>query len=503
MTMLVKVVLWMFVGIGVVFLSASAADERALPHVFVLISDQETEVKDDSLRSFYWAVPGRAPNFAAFLYGKTPLECGVVSDFDWRRKPVIAKSLADDYRAAGYHTAFFGEWGLGASPPYDPTSRGFDSVWRSSEGVKKTLEAMVVESRHGKKTRSQVMASMPQDQPWFCVIRGGAGEAGRKKWLDSLIEKANPQFGSVMVVVSKESVQVLPILGYSGHLPEMHPRAVWEVAQGLIQWVGGKGVQKSPYVFYHQGGWPLTDSAEKYRHRGSIVLGEKWALADGLKLFAMAGDMRPDKNHPMDLGAHVEIHEELLKAHGQWWQKAGKAIHHPRPFAVGEEDDPVVTLTALDWRPTKILHKDGSALASEPMVYQDRLLATLRGLRDNEAYKQSFPAYSGSWSVYITRAGRYRITARLLPKNGVPARDRDLAKLQGGEAHIKLGRNEVRLKLVKGATSVSVLVDAEAGVIDLECWFVGQLALERELGAFFVEIERVGEKKFELDVKTK
>ncbi len=98
---------------------------------------------------------------------------------------------------------------------------------------------------------------------------------------------------------------------------------------------------------------------------------------------------------------------------------------------------------------------------------------------------------------------RSKITASLLPKEATKPEEKTLAKLLGGQAFIQLGRNKVQLNLLKGASAVSVLVDADAGVTDLECWFTGQLALERELGAFFVEIQRVGDKKFDLKAKEK
>jgi len=59
----------------------------------------------------------------------------------------------------------------------------------------------------------------------------------------------------------------------------------------------------------------------------------------------------------------------------------------------------------------------------------------------------------------------------------------------------------VQLRIQNGATAISATTDAEAGVTDLECWFTGQLPLERELGAFFVEIERVGDKKYKASAK--
>jgi hypothetical protein len=64
------------------------------------------------------------------------------------------------------------------------------------------------------------------------------------------------------------------------------------------------------------------------------------------------------------------------------------------------------------------------------------------------------------------------------------------------------------MEVVKGATAVTLRMDLEAGELDLEAWFSGQLPEGRILGALFAEIERVGDRKrpeldFEFEVKPK
>jgi len=491
--MLIKVSL-LLIGVNAVITCAAFAEEDKRPNVYILIQDAKPQEQvDRNLVGSYWSVPGSVPNLAALLYGKTPLECGVVSDFDWRRKPVKSLSLADCYRKAGYHTTYFGTWGMGLAAPYDPASRGFDSFGGSSNEDKKTLEDAVFKTPV---ELNNVIESMPTDKPWFFMIR--CGENQSQKVLHSIAESAGNNEGVLITLTSKEA-KVLPANGYQGKLPLVDQKTVGELYAGLAEFAGMKDQLTSPYIFYHQGNWPLKDSPEKHRHRGSAILADDFALVDGLELYTIKKLKISDE--ALDLDEYANQHKKLLSAHANWWKRASKAINNPRPFDVGIDLGEPVHLTAFDWRPTKISHKEDYGITSQPMVYEETLLATLRGLNDNEEYKLSFPAYSGSWSVAIRRPGRYKITARLLPNSGIKAEDQRLAKLQGGYAHIQLGSNKVRLQVMKGATSVSAFIDADQGTTNLECWFVGQLALERELGAFFVEIERVGDKKFDLKAK--
>jgi hypothetical protein len=482
------------IGISVAITCAAFAEEDKRPNVYILIRDAKPQEQGDrNLVGSYWSVPGRVPNLAALLYGKTPLECGVVSDFDWRRKPVKSLSLADCYRKAGYHTAYFGTWGMGLAAPYDPASRGFDSFWGSSREKKKTLVDTVFENP---RDLNKVITSMPTDKPWLCMIR--CDENQSQKVLDSIAESAGNNDGVIVTVTSNEA-KTLPTNGFQGKLPQVDQKTVGELYAGLAEFAGMVDQLTSPYIFYHQGNWPLKDSPEKHRHRGSVILADDFALVDGLELYPIKKSKISDET--LDLDEYANQHKKLLSAHASWWKRASKAINNPRPFDVGINMGKPVHLTALDWRPSKIQHKEDYGIASQPMVYEETLLAMLRGLNDNAEYKLSFPAYSGSWSVAIRRPGRYKITARLLPNSGVQPEDQQLAKLQGGYAHIQLGSNKVRLQVMKGATSVSAFIDADQGTSNLECWFVGQLALERELGAFFVEIERVGDKKFDFEAK--
>lgn len=484
-----------------------------------------------SVSGAYRQVHGRAPNVAAWLYGQEPLALGVVCDLDWRRKPVRMKSIANHYRETGYGTVYWGEWGLGESAQYHPLQRGFDRAAISSTGLAATNQIYAVQSNSPTDSASSQVgdlekvsvacaSALEKNRPLFCVLRQGR-YLTEEKIAQALKDHILPQLdGPTMVLLlrslssdDKPQLDKVPETffqparwtvyyqkNHAGFAPALETlqssQDVWQMHDVLLQLLGQEMVPKKEETIYHKGGWPIADSPEKYRFRNSVILGRGFALLDGMKLYPLDGQGLPDLSKPMDVGEHAQLHQSLLSAYGKWWQGSSRAIRNPRPFDVGAVNHKAVLLTALDWRGSKTIRADGSSPSSVPVRSIRDLESMIQGIQRDEKYKQSFPGYSGSWSVNIIRSGRYKITARLLNPDGVgivspPA-------LQGGQAHIKLGSNEVRLRLIKGATSVSVTVDAEQGVSDLECWFTGQLSLERELGAFFVEIERVDDKKFKL-----
>lgn len=83
----------------------------------------------------------------------------------------------------------------------------------------------------------------------------------------------------------------------------------------------------------------------------------------------------------------------------------------------------------------------------------------------------------------------------MLPAEAPDGERRELARLRAGTVHLRTNRDEARMELLDGASSVSMGIDLEPGPTDLEAWFGGQLGGEAPLGAFFVEISWVGERK--------
>lgn len=547
LSMLARIVLIM--SIGILLPTSGGAQVVKKPDVFVVILDAEEGLTDAITQLFKderasseggasaWTgqtgssrfLPARAANVASVLYGVHPLELGVVCDLDWRRKPVMQESIADRYLKAGYHTAYFGEWGLGRAQPYDPLSRGFEKSSFSSTGLLSASLNMGVnasdsptdlppkERPSNEWIQNALNRFMVAKKPFFCVLRQGRylNEHAITSLIKNRTELDRPTVVMVLRSKSKTSepqLDQVPDRYYDpGEWSIYHQGQVkniieaveemkgvtniWDFNRVLDVLLGNQITPKLDYTFYHKACWPLEDAPEKYRHRNSMVIGKKMALIDGLQLYPLDANGNPDLSQPLDLAENVKEHQALLMVYGQWWKRCRESLVNPRPFLVGKKGQGKVLLTVLDWRPSKIIKKNGGSPISIPETSMSDLRSIVRALQSNEKYRQSFPAYSGSWSVNISGPGRYKITASLLGREGSLLNS---PRLQGGRAHLRLGSNELQLRIMKGATSVSASVDADSGVMDLECWFTGQLALERELGAFYVEIERVGDKKFNL-----
>ncbi len=225
--MLARIVLIMCVGI---FLpNAGNVQANNKPDVFVVILDASEDTKAGLAQLFKenrdigekggtaWSgqrgncrfLPARAANVASVLYGVNPLELGFVCDLDWRRKPVMCESIADRYRKAGYHTAYFGEWGLGRAKAYDPLSRGFEQSYFSSTGVTSPLNRAnasdsptdpsstgLSQEKLLQKTFNRLLVD---PQPVFCMFRQGRYLS--EHTITSLIKNRTGQERPIVVMV--------------------------------------------------------------------------------------------------------------------------------------------------------------------------------------------------------------------------------------------------------------------------------------------------------------
>ena len=472
---------------------------------------------------------GRAANVAGFLYGKHPMLLGVVSDYDWRRKPVMAESVAERFRKKGYRTAFLGEWGLGNVSIYRPEMRGFDVSQTSAIGVRCDQR---LDGAYGNALtdhfsdilgkfefflRDRVKFIFQTSSPIFLMLRQGRylTEANIVKVLGevkslsknrpTLLIVMRPKLGSDGAYFDSgdlEIAQLGKVPRYAKIIQEMKKcHNVWQVSGAFDVLFGKAPEARSVYEIYHRANWPVEDAPEKYRYKDALVLGDGYGLVNGLELYRLDENGEVDWKRPLNLADHAQEHQKLLMAYGKWWSRVYPALRNPRSFEVGEQNhSEILSLTALDWRASKIILKNGESPSFRPPKSIGDLKSKLTALLKDEKYRESFPSYSGSWSINIKRAGRYQITARLLPKE-----EKDAAhyRLKKGMAHVRLGKRESQLRLMEGSSQITVQMDVDAGVQDLECWFTGQLALERVLGAFFVTIERVGEKKLDLKLNPK
>jgi arylsulfatase A-like enzyme len=93
-----------------------------------------------------------SPSRAALLTGRYADRVGVPgvirtdADNSWGYFDPLVPTLADELRAAGYHTAIVGKWHLGLASPNTPTERGFD---RFHGFLGDMMDSYMTHRRHG------------------------------------------------------------------------------------------------------------------------------------------------------------------------------------------------------------------------------------------------------------------------------------------------------------------------------------------------------------------
>lgn len=255
-----------------------------------------------------------------------------------------------------------------------------------------------------------------------------------------------------------------------------------DLSQPLL---GKSDFPKERTLFTQVGRWKGDEAAGRFRGRDFSVRDARWRLV-GLELFDMKADPGQTKNLFTEEPAEAQ---RLLTEYGKWWESVLPAVREPVRYVVGAEACPVVRLTAHDWWPSKETEAAGAERTFNHAAIRDFLKkAQVAGTRN------ALPSTSGHWKLQVEREGSYEMGFSLLPPEA-PAEERtELAQLRPGIAHIRAGQEELRVEIKAGATSFRMPMDLDAGPVDLEIWFDGQLLNDRILGAFFVSLERKGER---------
>lgn len=238
-------------------------------------------------------------------------------------------------------------------------------------------------------------------------------------------------------------------------------------------------------VFTQVGRWRGDEATGRFRGQNFSVRDSRWRLV-GLELFDLIADPGQQKNL---FAEHPAEAQRLLTAYGQWWEKVLPVLREPVRYVVGSEACPLVRLTCHDWWPSKETEASGAERTFAHSQIRDFLKkAQVAGTRN------ALPSTSGHWKLQVEREGNYEIGFSLLPPEAKAEERTAIGQLRPGVAHIRAGQEELRLDIKQGATSFRVPMDLDAGPVDLEVWFSGQLLNERILGAFFASLERKGER---------
>jgi len=240
-------------------------------------------------------------------------------------------------------------------------------------------------------------------------------------------------------------------------------------------------------VVTHSGRWPATDSPVQHRFRNYSVRDQQFRMV-GLNLFDLNAD--PAEEHNV-FDQHPDVVARLTTAYGTWWERVAPVLQQPVRYIIGSEHQPVTSLTAHDWwAPRNIEAPMGAdAVWNQPQIKQVLEDLAIPAKRD------AHPALTGRWWLLADRDGHYKVTLRMLPAEASAEEIKQLGRLRQGKAHIRVNREEVIVDVIAGASAVTIGIDVDAGPLDLEAYFDGQLAGGNPLGAFFATVEWVGERK--------
>lgn len=249
----------------------------------------------------------------------------------------------------------------------------------------------------------------------------------------------------------------------------------------------GRGEMPAGRTFFtHAGQWPGHDSPSRHRAGKFSIRDDRWRLV-GTRLY----DMQADPGQERDLFEKQPREAvRMLESYGMWWAEVLPVLQQPVRYRIGGEAQAEVRLTCFDWWPSNECECNDAALR---LWDQDQVRKVLASVKDGGGGLKD--GLSGHWKLRAERDGHYRVKMSKLPPEAAAGERRELGTLKGGTVHVRVNRNEVRMELLDGASEVSMGIDLEAGPADLEAWFGGQLDGGGPLGAFFVEVSRVGERK--------
>ena len=193
------------------------------------------------------------------------------------------------------------------------------------------------------------------------------------------------------------------------------------------------------------------------RWRQSAVMTERWRLINGRELFDRSADPGQANNVAE---REPGVVAELRRAYDGWWNSISTRFDEFVSIELGTEAAPRSTLSCHDWH-------------SDQVPFDHSLVK-----KDPEA--------NGFWAVEFVRGGTYRVTLRSRPA-GVPHR------LPAGTARLRIGSMDFSKPIVADPDHVEFMVDCAAGPALLQTWLDDTTGPSR--GAFFVDVERVGDQR--------
>jgi hypothetical protein len=425
--------------------------------------------------------------------------------------------LPERFRQAGYRTALGGDWWLGHALPCRPQDRGFeegfatepegslDGRWGVAAGSLAEIRKAAALKWLGERAK--------EGKPFFLQVSWPENES--LSALTGEIERLGLAERTLLVATGEATPSkpfpentIAPLAfrwpGKYAARAILSPVSWRDIAPTVatacgIDFPAGEGIDLGPLLtgkaepppgrkfFLHAGGWPGDDSPARHRMQTFAVRDERWLL-QGLEWFDLR---KPAEQRRSESEPRAGMTASWLQEYGSWWQRVSPGLQEPVRALVGDERQPVVSLNASSWWPSREV---AEAKGAEFCRDQAALKELLEQLADPSRLA-ALPAISGHWKLNVAREGHYRVTLRKLPPEATDEERRRLGKLRAGKVHLRAGRFELQSGVLENATAVTVGMDFAQGPVEFEAWFDGQLPGDRILGAFFVSLERVGERK--------
>lgn len=235
--------------------------------------------------------------------------------------------------------------------------------------------------------------------------------------------------------------------------------------------------------------WPdrivVTDSqrvAFPIKWRKSATMTGRWRLVNGTELY----DMWTDPGQRRDVASqYPDVVEHLREGYECWWEKVSRQFDGTIPITIGSPSEPVTRLTAHDWR-------------NDPVECPWNQAQVRAGLMCN-----------GYWEIDVARSGLYSFELRRWPREAnlglgegivgpLKAFTAEITDGWGGgralslvEARIQVSDYVARKPITASDRCVVFEVPLNAGETCLQTFLRDERG--RELGAYYVYIERVGE----------
>jgi arylsulfatase A-like enzyme len=257
------------------------------------------------------------------------------------------------------------------------------------------------------------------------------------------------------------------------------PRPVSFDGMSVVKVLGSEEAalpQRCHFLQYRQS----TTPPEKW---DCAVLEGRWRLVHGDELY----DVKADPGQVCDLAAqHPEQVARLRQAHEEWWGEVAPALGDYCPHVLGHDAENPTRLDAMDVM--------GDIAWDQPHI---------------RAAQQS----TGTWTVQVEQAGRYRFSLRRwpqelgLPMDAVPRGQADPGEVNSVElnqrhgadgqtrqlaprwAELAIGGQVGKIEIEDGDVEAVVELDLPAFVGTLDAWFVD--AAGQRCGAYYVYVERL------------